>query len=123
MLLPECLCAFYCFYYSIYLTTSMSFLIIITFSLQSFSIITIFFNHYNLFQLSQSFSIIIIFFNYHNLFQSLYSLCHYLYQNEPTYEFHHLTHTFYRQNMIKIFCQFHIFLICVFYFKFFSFCV
>ena len=42
---------------------------------QSFSIITILFNYYDLFQLSQSFSIvtifsiIIIFFNYHNLFQ------------------------------------------------------
>ena len=31
---------------------------------QSFSIITIFFNHHNLFQLSQSFSIITIFFNF-----------------------------------------------------------
>ena len=33
------------------------------FKSQPFSIITIFFNHYNLFQLSQTF------FNYHNLFQ------------------------------------------------------
>ena len=36
-------------------------------------LITIFFDHYNPFQLSQSFSIITIFFNYHNLFQSLQS--------------------------------------------------
>ena len=52
------------------------------FKSQSFSIITIFFNHYNLFQslqsfsiittffqLSQSFSIITTFFSHHNLFQ------------------------------------------------------
>ena len=35
----------------------------------NFLIITIFFNHYNLFQLLQSFSIITILFNYHDLFQ------------------------------------------------------
>ena len=41
--------------------------------LQSFSIITILFNHHNLFQLSQSFSIITIFFSYHNLlYQNLF---------------------------------------------------
>ena len=57
-----------------------SFILLLNFQLsQSFSIIKIFFNYYNLFQLSQSFSIIMIFFNYHNLFyynlfQSLYNL-------------------------------------------------
>ena len=88
-------------------------------SLQSFSITTILFSYYNLFQLSQSFSIFTIFFNYHNffnyhdLFQSssfsiitsflitiffitiflnLYNVWHYLYENKPTYEFHHLTY-------------------------------
>ena len=107
-------------------------------SSQSFSVITIFFNHHNLFQSSQSFSVVTIFLNYHsllyynllyhnlfyhNLFQSLYNLSHCFYENKPMNKFHHLTRIFYRQIMTKIFCQFHMFLIYVFYFGFFSFCV
>ena len=71
----------------------------------SFWIITILFNYYIPFQLSQPDNHDFL---YHNLFQSLYSFWHYLYENKPPYEFHHLTHIFYRQNMIKIFCQFHV---------------
>ena len=81
-------------------------------SSQSFSIITIIFYYDNLFPLSQYLSMITILFDYH-----------YLYENKLKYEFHHLTHIFYRQNMTKIFCQFHKFLIYVFYFEFFSFFV
>ena len=47
-----------------------SFILLLNFQLsRSFSIITIFFNYYNLFQLSQFFSIITIVFNYYSLFQ------------------------------------------------------
>ena len=91
-------------------------------SSQSFSIITIFFNYHHLFQLSPSFSTITIFFNHHNLLESL-QLWHYFYENEPVYKFHHLTCIFYGQNMRKIFCQYHMFLIYAFCFEFISFCV
>ena len=106
----------------IYITTLLS---------QSFPIITIFFHYHNLFPLSQSFSIITIIFYYHNNFLlsqylSMITILfdyHYLYENKLKYEFHHLTHIFYHRNMIMIFCQFHKFLIYVFYFEFFSFFV
>ena len=97
----------------IYITTLLS---------QSFSIITIFFYYHNNFPLSQYFSIIKMIFHYHNLFPLLQYLSMitilfdypYLYENEPKYEFHHLIHIFYHQNMIMIFCQFHRFLFYAF---------
>ena len=133
-------------YYWIHLITNVNFFAIFSFHnlfqlSQSFSIITIFFNYYNFFQLLQSFLIITIFFNNHDLVQLLqffsiitilfknhnifnyHNLWYYFCENNSKYKFHHLTHIFYRQNMTKIFCQFHKFLIYAFYFEFFSFCV
>ena len=69
-----------------------------------FLIITIFFNNRNLFL------IITIFFNNCNLF-NYYNLWHCFCENNLKYKFYHLTHIFYCQNMIKIFFQFHMFLI------------
>ena len=36
-----------------------------------------------------------------------YNLWHYLYENKPAYELHHLTYIFYCQSMTKVFSQFH----------------
>ena len=112
------------YYYWIHLIAAISFFNYHTLFqvLQFFSIIIIFFNNHSLFQWSWSFSIITIFFNNHNLF-IYYNLWYYIYGNNSKYKFYHPTHIFYRQNMTKIFCQFHMFLIYAFYFKFFSFCV
>ena len=92
---------------------------------RSFSIITIFLNYQNLFWLSWPFSIIMTFFNYRDLlyYNFFYHNFIYLYENKPTYDFHHLTLISCRQNMTKMFCQFLLFPIYTFYCEFFSFCV
>ena len=46
-----------------------------------------------------------------------------LYENKPTYEFHHLKQIFCHENMIKTFFKFHMSLFYVSYFEFFWLCV
>ena len=43
--------------------------------------------------------------------------------NKQVYEYHHLKQIFYHQKQIMIFCWFHMFQVCVFFFEFFLFCV
>ena len=106
------------------LITSFTLLPTSSYYKHEFVLITVFFNYHNLLYYNL-FYYNIFYHNlfYRNIFESPYNLRHYLYVNKPTYEFHHLRHIFYCQNMTKIFCQFHKLLICVFYFEFFSFCV
>ena len=94
------------------------------FESQYFLIIKILFNYHHLFQLSWSFLIITIFFItifFITIFSNLFRTCDTIFMK--IHKFHHLTHIFYRQNITKIFCQFHMFLIYDFHFEFFLFCV
>ena len=98
------------------LTTS--FLLLLNFQLsQPFSIITILFNYHNPFKLSKSFSVITIFFN-------IFTTCDTILMkiNQRTNS-NHLTHIVYHQNMTRIFCQCHKFLIYAFCFVIFILCL
>ena len=53
-----------------------------------------------------------IFFIYDHLWESIFSS---LYENKRAYEYHYLKQIFYHQNMIMIFCWFHMFLFSVFF--------
>ena len=87
-----------------YYQLSQSFFIIIN----NFPLSQSFFIIINDFPLSQSFFIIINNFPLSQIFTILLNYC-YLYENKPNYEFRHLIHIFYHQN-IMIFCQFYNFI-------------
>ena len=93
----------------IYITTE--FILLLTWSLFTIFFITISFN---------LFFFITIFFNLFTIFLNLFTTCNTIFMKISQ---RMNSYIFYRQNMTKIFCQFHKFLIYAFYFEFFSFCV